>query len=65
MKIQDIINNAPDSIANVNITRGNGNTAILESNDPMALATAVCVAISNGATFVSGTDTTATLERVA
>ena len=66
MKIQDITTNAPASIANVTITPGaDKSIAILESNDPMALAAAVCVAISNGAKFVSGTPTMATLERVA
>ena len=49
MTILDLNPNADASIANVNITEGPNNTAILEgSTDRMALMTAVMTAISNG-----------------
>ena len=65
MTIKDLNPNADTSIANVNITEGPDNTAILESTDRMALMTAICIAISNGnCDFVSGTDTSATLRKI-
>ena len=65
--IKDITPNADTSIANVSIRQGATlNIAILESADRMALMTAVCIAMSNGKVdFVTGTDTTATLRKVA
>ena len=40
------------------------NECVLESDDPLALIMAVCIAINNGGVdFVSGTETTATLRR--
>ena len=56
---------APEAIRNVNIRQGKTfNDIILESDDRMALMTAVGVMICNGnVDFVSGTDTSATLRR--
>ena len=66
MTIKDLNPNADASIENVNITEGPDSTAILNSTDRMALMTAVCIAISNGhCEFISGTDTSATLRKVA
>ena len=64
MTINDITPNAHDSIANVEIEIA-GTTATLTSTDRMALMIATCTAINNGCEFVSGTDTTATLRKVA
>ena len=61
--IDSITPNAHESIANVNITEIDATTITLESADRMALAIAVCTAITNGCEFVSGTDTTATLRK--
>ena len=56
---------APEAIRNVNIRQGKTfNDIILESDDRMALMTAVGVMVSNGnVDFVSGTATSATLRR--
>ena len=47
----------------VTITPGANGTAIFESEDTMALVVVICVAISNGADFVSGNDTSVILRR--
>ena len=67
MTIKDLNPNADASIENVNINITiNGDTATLESTDRMALMIATCTAISNGnCEFVSGTDTSATLRKIA
>ena len=54
---------APEAIRNVNIRQGKTfHDIILESDDRLALMTAVGVMICNGTVdFVSGTDTSATL----
>ena len=47
----------------VTIAPGANGTAIFESEDPMALAIVICVAINNGANFVSGNTTSVILRR--
>ena len=56
---------APEAIRNVNVRQGKTfNDIILESDDRLALMTAVGVMICNGnVDFVIGTDTSATLRR--
>ena len=47
----------------VTIATGANGTAVFESEDPMALMVVVCVAINNGADFVSGNATSVILRR--
>ena len=47
----------------VTIAPGANGTAIFESEDPLALANVICVAINNGADFVSGNATSVILRR--
>ena len=65
MTIKDLNPKASQDIANVSIKQGaTTKIAILESNNPMQLALAVCTAMTNNnkISFVSGTTTTATLK---
>ena len=66
MIIKDLNPNASEDIADVNIRPGDTtDIAILESNNHMALIMAVYTAMSNAnVQFVSGTDTTVTLQIV-
>lgn len=60
--IKDLNPNVSDTIANVGIRwEGDAETYVLESEDKIALMTAVCTAISNGADFVSGDDNSAVM----
>ena len=47
----------------VTITPSTNGTAVLESEDSIALMVAVCTAINNGADFVSGNATSVVIRR--
>ena len=60
--IKDLNPNCSDTIADVEVRwEGDADTYVLASEDKIALMTAVCVAINNGADFVSGDDNSAVM----
>ena len=64
MKLGELLTNVPDSMADVNVITWNEEAITLQSDDRMALAIAVCVAVNNGCGFVEGGDDWAILSNV-